>query len=379
MTRPISPDDLSDLIGAIYDCALDPSRWETVIDRIRQAVNCYNAALGLHALPSGRLMIAATSNIDAAHLAAMDDYAADIIDQWGGPEAWASQSFSEPVVLSRMRSRKDIESNRYFAEWAKPQGIDDSLGFMIARDAGAVGTLGLGRHFSAGPVTQEEVDLLTLILPHVQRAVQVSRILDVKTIPALGFEAALNAVPSGVVLVDGGLRIVHANTAAEGLLLAGWPIARVNGALAVASSTAQQSLADAVALADRRETQLGRRGFGIPVRAESGAPAVLYVLPLTQGGGRARAPSAVAAVFVAPTGAPHPSPEQALAALFDLTPAEARVFARIAEGESVAEASRTLGTAEGTVRTHLHRIFEKTGSTRQAEIVKLAASLTTIA
>lgn len=34
-----------------------------------------------------------------------------------------------------------------------------------------------------------------------------------------------------------------------------------------------------------------------------------------------------------------------------------------------------LGISEGTVRTHLHNLFRKTGTKRQAELVKLVAGL----
>jgi DNA-binding CsgD family transcriptional regulator len=36
--------------------------------------------------------------------------------------------------------------------------------------------------------------------------------------------------------------------------------------------------------------------------------------------------------------------------------------------------AETLGIAENTVKTHLRRLFEKTGTTRQAELVKLVAA-----
>jgi DNA-binding CsgD family transcriptional regulator len=32
-----------------------------------------------------------------------------------------------------------------------------------------------------------------------------------------------------------------------------------------------------------------------------------------------------------------------------------------------------LGIAESTVKTHLHRVFDKTGARRQADLVKLTA------
>jgi DNA-binding CsgD family transcriptional regulator len=40
----------------------------------------------------------------------------------------------------------------------------------------------------------------------------------------------------------------------------------------------------------------------------------------------------------------------------------------------VRETSEALGIGEATVKTHLHRVFGKTGASRQADLVKLVAS-----
>ena len=56
-----------------------------------------------------------------------------------------------------------------------------------------------------------------------------------------------------------------------------------------------------------------------------------------------------------------------------LTPAELRVLLAVVQVGGVPEVSETLGVAETTVKTHLYRVFSKTGATRQADLVKLAA------
>jgi DNA-binding CsgD family transcriptional regulator len=56
-----------------------------------------------------------------------------------------------------------------------------------------------------------------------------------------------------------------------------------------------------------------------------------------------------------------------------LTPAELRVLFAIVDVGNVAEAAAVLGLCQPTVKTHLHRLFEKTGTGRQAELVKLVA------
>ena len=64
-----------------------------------------------------------------------------------------------------------------------------------------------------------------------------------------------------------------------------------------------------------------------------------------------------------------------LEALFDLTGAEARVFSLIAAGRTPQQAAEALGVAFSTVKTHLIRIFTKTGARRQVDLVRLAASI----
>lgn len=371
-----SAEALSDLIGQIYDCALDPARWEPVVARVQELMRCMNAVLAVQAIPSGRILLKATSGIDPALLAHLEDYGADVIDQWGGLEAMARHSLEDPAVLSWLRPRELWQGNRYYAEWAKPQGIVDVIGVLLARDPTAYGSVGFGRHVDAGPVTEDEIDTLRLIVPHFQRAVSISRMLDIKAIAVQSFEAALDAVPSGITLVDDDLRIIYANRAAQNMLSAAKPIASNGGKLLVPSAVSHSALARAVSQASLDEALIGRRGFGIPVRTSLGDAAVLHVLPLRHGALRPGLnPAAAAAVFVAPATMPHPAPQQALAALFDLTPTEAKVLATIGAGKTVAAAAAAMGVGQGTVRTHLLRIFEKTGTNRQAELVKLTASL----
>jgi DNA-binding CsgD family transcriptional regulator len=59
--------------------------------------------------------------------------------------------------------------------------------------------------------------------------------------------------------------------------------------------------------------------------------------------------------------------------LFDLTPAEARLAALIAAGDAPVPAAAKLGITPSTARSVLKRVFQKTGVSRQAELVGLLA------
>jgi DNA-binding NarL/FixJ family response regulator len=63
---------------------------------------------------------------------------------------------------------------------------------------------------------------------------------------------------------------------------------------------------------------------------------------------------------------------QALAAADDLTPREADVLRLIAAGQTNREIARSLFVSEATVKTHVNRIFAKTGSRDRAQAIRYA-------
>ncbi|HEY8356257.1 MAG TPA: helix-turn-helix transcriptional regulator [Ramlibacter sp.] len=64
-----------------------------------------------------------------------------------------------------------------------------------------------------------------------------------------------------------------------------------------------------------------------------------------------------------------------LSECFGLTPAEARVAARLATGSSVRDISTRSELSVATVRTHVQRIMQKTGVQRQADLVRVLIGL----
>ncbi len=149
------------------------------------------------------------------------------------------------------------------------------------------------------------------------------------------------------------------------------------GFLTLRNRAAEDGLRRAVAQAGDDESLLGRRGQGIPADTKSGAPTILHVLPLKHGALRNSVSlNAAAAIFVARSGTSLPPREQALCALFDLTPAEARVLSHAAVGLPIAEIARTLGVNATTIKTHLLRIYRKTDTGGRIELMQLSGTLT---
>lgn len=83
--------------------------------------------------------------------------------------------------------------------------------------------------------------------------------------------------------------------------------------------------------------------------------------------------SAVAAIFVQDPAVLPLLPGEAFGKPYGLTGGELRVALKVASEFAPQETAETLGIGLETVKTYLQHIFQKTGTTRQAELVALAS------
>jgi DNA-binding CsgD family transcriptional regulator len=176
-------------------------------------------------------------------------------------------------------------------------------------------------------------------------------------------------------LLDAGGRIVHANAAGQAMLAEGGLLRSSGGKLTATDANATRAFADIVARASGGDTAVGTGGTAVPLKARDGTRHVAHALPLTSAARRRAGATyaAVAALFVQKATLETRSAPEVIARTFNLTPTELRVLLGIVEAGGVAETAEALGIGQATVKTHLHRLFCKTATGRQAELVKLVA------
>jgi DNA-binding NarL/FixJ family response regulator len=180
-------------------------------------------------------------------------------------------------------------------------------------------------------------------------------------------QAALDRLPFAALALDPHHRIIFLNRYGAQLLAAGDVLHSDGGGICRANSTRETTaLHEAITAtaADGDARVLGLTGRGelrysalVEAPAEDWSPA---------------APERAAAlVFVREVDSRAlPSPE-ALRALFNLNPSEARLAHALASGLDLKEAAEAQAVTLSTARTYLKRLFQKTGVNRQAELVRL--------
>jgi DNA-binding CsgD family transcriptional regulator/PAS domain-containing protein len=364
----------SQTVGSIYDCALDPARWPEAIREVCAATTCMGGVIAVSDLVTGATRLQQHWNLGQAWLDRMVLYGPEIAEMLSSVPDLQARPIDEPMVGARDFDPAVLQRSRYYNEWVRPQGVIDVFNLTVLRQRDRIGSFAMSRHESNGVITDRDIEIVRLLAPHIRRAIAISDVLDMRAVTIGTFESSLDLMAAGVVLVDGHARIIHANRAAQSMLAAGAPIRSDRGELRTYLPETTTALKAAIAKAAGNEAAIGSAGVGVPAPQADGAPALIHVLPLANGDVRTRiAPRASAALFITPAPDGFGTPPAALAALFDLSPAETRTLERLIAGDTLAHAADKLGIAVTTVRTHLAHIFEKTGTSRQAELIGLAA------
>jgi DNA-binding CsgD family transcriptional regulator len=372
----IDQEELSLFIGEIYDAAIDASRWHSVLGKATKFIGGSSAALFSKDAASGAGNIYHEFGTDP-------HYRQLYFDKYVKLDPATSGHFfaevEQPVSVMDLMSYNEFLETRFYREWVRPQGIVDFLAAVLDKSVTSVAMFGVFRHEGDGIVDEEARHRSSLIIPHIRRAVLVSKAIDLKTIEAANFADALDGLTAGMYLLDADGRVVHANIAGRNIIAMNDFLSETGGHIAAHDRSIDNALRVVLSAASVGDVAVGTQGIDLPLRAQDGTRYVAHVLPLTSGARRlaGTAYSAVAALFVRKSAIDIPSPPEVIARAYRLTPTELRVLLAIVEVGRVPEVAEALGIAESTVKTHLGHLFEKTGVARQADLVKIVAGFST--
>jgi DNA-binding CsgD family transcriptional regulator len=232
-------------------------------------------------------------------------------------------------------------------------------------------------HAILGPSRSNAVDDYVSVAPRRRKGVKrerVGNVVDLHEVEPSMLADAVNGLAAAIFFIDGSRRVIHANTSGHAMLAQGHPVRMSGTRLSAKDAVAELLLRDELGIACSRDGAAAGR-IAIPLSGEAGQRYVAHVLPLNSGARRqaGRRYPAVAAVFVQKAAVCEAVPFEAIARCFKLTPAEMRVLFAMVEVGGVPEMAATLGISETTVKSHLQRLFDKTGTKRQADLVKFVA------
>ena len=364
---------LLDAVGAIYDAVLSPELWPVALSKVSHVCGSSWTLCSITPLdPITRGTTFQNAEADPEIIARM----ARFTTPENNPSVPRLLAAPLGSIIRREQHFSDAEWERteIHNELYRPRGLYAAIGTPLIRSQYFV-PFGIHRNRSRGGFERSHVMALSQIIPHMQRAIQMTLRLNTFAAHANAFEEAWDRLAFGLFVLDGNGRILWANRAGERTLAKQDGLSGHEGSLLAASNGADAKLRQLIGEAARTSNAdgLGHGGAILIPRRPPAQPLSLVVSPLSAERGVVPGGTALPAVlvFVNDPDLNPKIPSALLAQLYRLTEREAKVAVLLLEGLDLHGISERMGVSMHTVRTHLRHLFDKTNTRRQAEVVRL--------
>jgi len=350
----------NDVVDRIYEASVVPELWSAVLRDFAHLAECRESVV---VATNGESYRWIGSSPQAEQLA-VDHYSFE-----GGAErSRRLTSRHHPGFLTDFDVFTDEEmaSIPLFTDLLIPSGYGRGIATAIQIPTGETIIIDAEGDIRHGRFRRDIIDRLDALRPHYARAAMISA--------RLAFERAQTAVETLA-----GIGMAACAVGSTGRVLV------ANAQFADAASSWTTRGGDTIALLDTRaDKQLalslslirshqGVRSIALAA-TERTPPAVLHVVPIRRSAHDLF--SQAAAILVLTSASNAVTQETALLrALFDLTPVEASVAARVAAGQSLEGIAIADAKSRETVRNQLKTVLAKTGCRRQPDLARLLTSL----
>jgi DNA-binding CsgD family transcriptional regulator len=366
-----NPEDvrLSQFTDELYDAAVDPALWQPIALKLAQLFDSESCMLLMAFNRGGSKFLGVTDNIRGE---VWEDYQS----YYYAHDQWITGGLSRPgqaVLGHEIAPEAWFRKSEFLNELAVRAGIYSLVGTALPLGGDRSAVVGIHRPKHRAPFDGNDVRRLDSLIPHLKRAMQLSvRLSDA----GMDHQAALDGLErshSATIVVDANGMMLFATCLAEAIVRRGEGLHALGGRLSspdrmVAARLALLVRAAAGAVAG---TPGAARCGGIAIeRGEDRLPLTVLVAPFRPKRAGFGAPQPAALVFIRDPETSSLAVE-VLRDLFGLTPAQAAVAGRLAEGENLEHIAAKLRITLHTARDHLKVAFAKTGTSRQSQLVAL--------
>ena len=352
------------VVGRLYAAAAAPDGWADALQSLVEALGADHAILVAGGAEDGGGFIASAC-VEPHNLQRLFSP-----DTYRVAQPFIHTTRDGAVVSSSSTaSRRDWERSEFYNEFIRP--MNGFYGLVAGRlqFPSDPFSLSVCRPPSARDWDAAHVAMVQALLPHVATAVELHLRLRASERNSESFTRLIDRLDAGVILVDAAARPVFANARARHIAAEADGLLLRDDGLAGSTRAATQALREAIAACGHGAIERRRIWLARP----SHRPALLLsLIPLARPGTvvpGTRAPRV--AIFITEPDAPAVLDRIAMADAYRLTQRESDVALLLADGLTVDAIAARLGVGRGTVRSHLVRLFDKTGAHSQTALVAL--------
>lgn len=364
---PISCDQIQQLISHIYDAALEPEKWKVALEKIADLLKAEQAYMRIINTKTNDVQLAYCHNKDPDWVRAYKDHYVHI-DPWLNTILKAKNSFI--ACTHHYMSDKKYQSLEFYNDFVSPQGTHFGLGGKIHIGENITNYLALNRQKKKQGFENEHFNTMQLLAPHIQK----SLIVNAKTrhieLKQNLLSDALNQINNPLLLVNKNGKVLFINSLAEQLIEKQAGIFIKDNHIYILSTTDNNKLQKLIYSATHHFVKHGGAMRHVDLTTQSAIS--ILVSPVNPNIVNLNTQCDNNALLVLN---PHQQQEtistELLTNLYGLTPAEARLTVELCQGFTLNEIAGKFSLSKNTLRSQLHSCFSKTGTSRQANLIRL--------
>jgi len=278
------------------------------------------------------------------------------------------KAHSEFLIENDYWTQDEFDSNEVYEDFFRPRGLGFSAGTSVHVPTGDGIVFFVERTFDRGPMEKPFVELLNALRPHLARSAFMASRLGLKS--ASSANDALSKLGLATILLDAsGAAVESQNISDE---IDDQIIWGAHNRIRLKDKTADGLFKTALDNLHHHPEDPVR---SFPLRDNNDqAILVAHIMPISRSANDIFGGS-FAIMVLTPVTSKHIPSIDLVRSLFDFTGSEARVARGLASGKTVESIAQDGGVALTTVRSQLRQVMEKTGCSRQAEVVALMANV----
>ncbi|MEE2945616.1 MAG: helix-turn-helix transcriptional regulator [Pseudomonadota bacterium] len=366
-----TPEELSELIGLVYDSAFEEVQWQSLLKKITEL---FPGIGGIAWGYDGDTMLPEYVSADADMLFPRS-FDFNMKNNFGETMSESVKRVPNGFVARTMMiySEHELLNSSCYQDFLKPSGYRNSLHLKVDHN-GERGAL-LGFPIPEDTKLEAELhdplfELLKYLSPHAVRASQLARALTLAKRATEVFSGFLDGIILPMLVTNASGRYLFANGAGRRVLERGDPLRLgADGALKLTNSHDTLDLYQKLSQTNRDQVQSG-------MRIEAGdSPLMLAISPFRPSMRDASAidrhlldEERMFAIFVGQSERDAVN-TGLLEDVFDLSIREAQVCKSLLMGQSVATIAETSHRSPKTVRNQIQMIYEKVGVSSNAELL----------
>lgn len=354
------------IIYAVYDAAMSPEKWPSVLSQIGALFNAEGAVIIFYenAAPADFIF---SENLQNAVRVYLDE-------EWWRHDIHAQRAIACHLTSGDVFSDytiatpEEIESLPIYVDFFRRVGFGWLMSGVMLPDLDMLVALSLPRAKWKGAFSAAEMALLKEVARHVEQALRISLRISNLEATETSLLAALDNMEAGIYALNESSEIILANASGQEMLTNHF---QVTGQHMTARAKDERLRFDALVAAARDAECTSALTQSCVFTGADGKRIVVWALPITKSGqGRIGMTGVARTLLLAmPVERNHIVEPAVLRDLFGLTLGEARLASLIGSGVAVRAAAGKLGVTEATARVVLKRVFQKLGVNRQAELV----------